>query len=57
MQVDLFSQDTLTGVETPLASYTIKGIDKVAESEVAKREGSSQPKVTLSFELNRSGLL
>lgn len=35
----------------------MKGINEAANSTVAKQEGSSQPKVTLSFELSRSGLI
>jgi hypothetical protein len=40
-----------------LATFTINGIDDVATNEIAKKEGSSKPKVSLSFELNRSGLI
>ena len=35
----------------------INGIEEVANYEVAKKEGSSKPRISLSFELTRSGLL
>lgn len=37
-------------------TYTVKGITDAAES-AAKKENTTQPKVTLSFELSRSGLI
>ena len=40
-----------------LQTYTVNGIDEVASNDIAKKNGSSQPKVTLSFEMTRSGLV
>lgn len=40
-----------------LATFTISGIEDVAINDVSLKEGSSKPKVTLSFELSRSGLI
>jgi hypothetical protein len=40
-----------------LATFIINGIDEIADSEIMKKEGTTKPKVTLSFELSRSGIL
>jgi hypothetical protein len=55
MVVQAYSEDGDT--KTPIATYTIKGIDTIATGDLAKKENVTQPKVTLSFELTRSGLL
>lgn len=55
MQIDVYSEDGEK--KEKLATFTVKGIDEVANNTVARKEGSSQPKVTLSFELTRSGLI
>lgn len=36
---------------------TLEEIDGIANNEIAKKEGSTTPKVSLSFELTRSHLL
>jgi hypoxia up-regulated 1 len=55
MRIDVFAEDG--DKKEKLATFTVKGIDQAASSDVAKQEGSSQPKVTLGFELSRSGLI
>jgi hypothetical protein len=55
MRIDVFAEDG--DKKEKLVTYTVKGIDQAASSDVANQEGSSQPKVTLSFELSRSGLI
>ena len=52
--------DVYAGLDTEgehLATFTINGIDEIAANELLKKEGVSKPRVTLSFELNRSGIL
>ncbi len=55
MLIDVFSENSQT--KEKLATFTVKGISDAANSTLARQEGSSQPKVTLSFELSRSGLI
>lgn len=45
------------GSEEHLLDVQLKEIEKTANSEAAKKEGSTTPKVSLSFELNRSQIL
>jgi len=45
------------GREEHLLDVSVKEIEKTANSEAAKKEGSTVPKVSLSFELNRSQIL
>jgi len=40
-----------------LVTFTLNSIDDIAKNDVATKEGSTLPKVTLSFELSRSGLI
>ncbi len=56
MQVDVFAVH-FDGNEELLSTYILDGIEAVANSEVAKRENSTTPKLTLQFELSRSHLL
>ena len=55
MLIEAFSDDGAQ--RTPIATYTIKGIDSIASGDLAKKENVTQPKITLSFELTRTGLL
>jgi len=60
MKIEVFRQEvgaSLTDAKERIVAMTVNGIEEVATNEVAKKEGSSKPKVTLSFELSRSGLL
>jgi hypothetical protein len=54
MKIEIFTKSG--DVRTDIVTYTVKGIDKVA-NDSAHKEGYGVPKVTLSFELTRSGLL
>ena len=40
-----------------LATFTVNGIDEIADSELLKKENVTRPRVSLSFELSRSGIL
>lgn len=40
-----------------LSTFVVTGIDEVAANNVSKKEGSSLPKIVLSFELTRSALV
>lgn len=52
MQIDI-----LTGDGEKLATFTVNGLDEIANSELQKKENVTKPRVTLSFELSRSGIL
>lgn len=56
MQVDVYAVH-YDGKEEHLSTYVLDGIETVANSEIAKRENSTTPKLTLQFELSRSHLL
>jgi hypothetical protein len=45
------------GHEESLMHITLDEIDKIAGNDIATKEGSTTPKVSLSFELTRSHLL
>ena len=57
MRVDVFLENADDETRELFATFTINGIDEVANYDVAKKEGSSKPRISLSFELTRSGLL
>ena len=40
-----------------MATFIVNGVEDVAINDVSTKEGSSKPKVSLSFELTRSGLI
>lgn len=55
MKIDVYAVD---GDSTEhLSTFSVNSLDDIATNDVAKKEGSSKPKVTLSFELTRSGLI
>lgn len=54
MKIDIYSEDD--DKKELLVTYTVKGIDE-ATTKAAKLENATTPKVTLSFELTRSGLI
>jgi len=56
MKIAVFMEG-INGERDLYANFLVNGIEKVASNEVSQKEGSSKPKVTLSFELTRSGLL
>lgn len=55
MKIDVWA---VNGDESELLStFTVNSLDDIATNDVAKKEDSSKPKVTLSFELTRTGLI
>ena len=57
LKVDVYGENEDAGFREHLATFIVNGIDDVATNDIAKKEGSSKPKVSLSFELTRSGLI
>lgn len=57
MKIDVFAVDPFTGDEQHLATYTYDEISKIATNDIAVKEGSTVPKLSLKFELTRSHLL
>lgn len=54
MRIDIYAGEN---DEEHLATFVINGLDEIAASDLLKKEGVTKPRVTLSFELTRSGLL
>lgn len=57
MKIEVFAEDPESGFKEKVSTFVIDGIEEVANYEVAKKEDSTNPKITLSFELTRSSLL
>lgn len=56
MKIDVYAEDGDN--KQKVATFTVKGIDNVANNDIAKGNTSTGlPKVSLSFELTRSGLI
>jgi hypoxia up-regulated 1 len=56
MKIDVYAVHPQTD-EQHLATYIIDEIDSIAKNDIAIKEGSTTPKLTLKFELTRSHLL
>ena len=56
MKIDIHL-DHVDGTKEHISTFNVSGIDEVAKNDIAQKEDSSKPKVTLSFELTRSALL
>ncbi len=54
MKIEVFTGED--GAEL-ISTFTVQGIDEISESELLKKENVTKPRVTLSFELTRTGLL
>lgn len=54
MKIDVYSEGS---AKTKIATFTVKGIDNIANNELSKMNTTSQPKVALNFELTRSGFI
>ena len=58
MKVDVFAAREIEGQEEPdlepLATFSLPELDTIAKNEIATKEGSTKPKVSLMFELTRS---
>lgn len=57
MKIDVYGENEVAGQREHLATFIVNGIDEVANNTIARKENSTKPKVSLSFELSRSGLL
>ena len=55
MKIEVFSGADTEGM--PIATFTVSGIDEISASDLLKKEGVTKPKVSLSFELTRSGII
>jgi hypothetical protein len=55
MKIDVYRN--VDDKKEKLVTYIINGIEDVAKNDVSIKNGSSKPKVTLSMELTRSGLV
>ena len=55
MKIDIYAGEDSEGEH--LATFTVNGIDEIADSELLKKEGVTKPRVSLSFELSRTGIL
>lgn len=56
MKIDVYAENEQAGKREHLATFIVEGIDEVSQNEIAMKDNSTKPKVTLSFELTRSGL-
>ena len=55
MKIDVYSGEDSEGDH--LATFTVNGIDEIADSELLKKENVTRPRVSISFELSRTGIL
>jgi len=55
MKIDIYNGEN--GEGELIATFTVSGLDEISASDLLKKEGVSKPRVTLSFELSRSGIL
>lgn len=60
MKIEVYALKDIEGREEPESklqvTYTLPSLDEIGKNEVALKEGSTKPKVTLNFELTRSHL-
>lgn len=55
MKIDVYAGEDSEGDH--LATFTVNGIDEIAASELLKKENVTRPRVSLQFELTRTGLI
>jgi hypothetical protein len=55
MKIDVYAGEDSEGDH--IATFTVNGIDEIADSELLKKENVTKPRVSLSFELSRTGIL
>lgn len=55
MKIDVYAGQDNEGEH--LATFTVNGIDEIADSELLKKENVTRPRISLSFELSRTGIL
>ena len=55
MKIDVYAG--LDSEGDHLATFTVNGIDEIAASDLLKKDNVTRPRVSLQFELTRTGLL
>lgn len=55
MKIDVYSESASS--KNKIATFSVKGIDNVATNEISKLNTTGSPKVSLNFELTRSGFI
>lgn len=55
MKIDVYAG--LDSEGDHLATFTVNGIDEIASSDLLKKDNVTRPRVSLQFELTRTGLL
>ena len=55
MKIDIYAG--LDSEGDHLATFTVNGIDEIAASDLLKKDNVTRPRVSLQFELTRTGLL
>jgi hypothetical protein len=55
MKIDVYAGLDSEGEH--LATFTVNGIDEIAASDLLKKENVTRPRVSLHFELTRTGLV
>lgn len=55
MKIEVFAGSDADG--ELISTFTISGLDEISESDLSKKDGVSKPRVLLSFELSRSGIV
>ena len=57
MKIEVFAECPIDNQLWLKATYTIDELTELSKGEIASKEGSTTPKVSISFELNRSNIL
>lgn len=57
MSIQIIGECPCSKKEEVMATYVFDGMTEIVNGEIATKEGSTVPKVSLSFELNRSHIL
>ena len=55
MKIDVYAGEDSEGEH--LATFTVNGLDEIAASDLLKKENVTKPRVSLQFELTRTGLI
>ncbi len=56
MKIEVYAGPN-AGEGEKLATFTVNGIDEIAQSDLLTKYNTTRPRVSLSFELSRTGLL
>lgn len=57
MKIEVYTGEGSIEEGEHLATFIVSGLDEISSSELLKKENVTKPRVTLSFELTRSGLI